>query len=164
MQCIPSNAICAHALADQAITSNSSHRKIYSTIAVKKRLGFPPYFKRIYTRGVTRGARGAQFPGRRATMVAPNHCGGRRMVAGGAETFQQCHKCFLQYSIFASERPQFRTWGRQTCFMPRALSKVVTPLALCISFCSHHIHFAKWAKALSLLAVFSRQRKTVIVA
>jgi len=29
---------------------------------------------------------------------------------------------------FASERPQIRTWGRQTCFFPRALFSLVTPL------------------------------------
>jgi len=34
---------------------------------------------------------------------------GRRMTAWGAEKFQQCHKCFLQYTTFASERPQVRT-------------------------------------------------------
>jgi len=65
---------------------------------------------------------------------APNHCGGaeslqgRRMTEGGAEKSQQCHKCFLQHSRFASERSQVRIWGCQTCFLPRALSKLVTPL------------------------------------
>jgi len=63
---------------------------------------------------------GAQFPGRRVTMGAPNHCSGRRMAVGGivprpeilAEKSQYYHKYFLQYTTFASERPQFRTWGR----------------------------------------------------
>jgi len=32
------------------------------------------------TRGVTRGAKGAQFPGRQITMGALNHCGGGRKV------------------------------------------------------------------------------------
>ena len=41
-------------------------------------------------RGVTRGERGAQFPGRRITMGA--HCGGRRMTAMGAEKSQQCNE------------------------------------------------------------------------
>jgi len=36
---------------------------------------------------------------------APNDC-------GGVEKSQQCHRYFLQYSTFASERPQARTWGR----------------------------------------------------
>jgi len=40
------------------------------------------------------------------------------MTAGGAEKSQRCHKHFLQYSKFASERPQVRKWGRQTCFLP----------------------------------------------
>jgi len=71
----------------------------------------------------------ARLPSRRVTRVgkrgttpqAPNHC------RGAAKT-QQCHKYFLQHSIFASERPQVRTWGRQTCFLPRAPSNLVTPL------------------------------------
>ena len=47
-------------------------------------------------------ARGARFPG-------------LRMTAGSVEKSQQYHKYFLQYYEFASERPQVRTWGRQTC-------------------------------------------------
>jgi len=43
----------------------------------------------------------------------------------GAEK-SQCHKYFK--SIFAFEKPQGRTWGRQTCFLPRAPSYLVTPL------------------------------------
>jgi len=66
-------------------------------------------------------SKGAQFPGRRITMGAPNHC-------GGAEKSQQCLMYFLQYSTFSSERPQVWTWGRQTCFLPRAPSYFVTPL------------------------------------
>jgi len=31
-------------------------------------------------------------------------------------------------SRFAFERPQVRTWGRQTCFLSRAPSNLVTPL------------------------------------
>jgi len=46
-------------------------------------------------RGVTRGARGTQFPGRQITEGAPNHCEGCRMAAGDAEKSQQCHKYFL---------------------------------------------------------------------
>ena len=56
-------------------------------------------------------------------MGAPNHCGGR-------QTSQQCHKYFLQFSTFASERPQVRTWGHQTCFLPRAPSNLVTSLTI----------------------------------
>jgi len=50
------------------------------------------------------------------------------MTAWGAEKSQKCHKCFLQYSTFASERPQLRRWGHQTCFLPRAPSNLVTSL------------------------------------
>ena len=61
------------------------------------------------------GAREEQFPGSQIT-------------AGGAVKSQQCHKYFPQYSTFASERPQVRTWGRQTCFLPRAPANLITPL------------------------------------
>jgi len=76
-------------------------------------------------RGVTREA---QFPRRRVNMGAPNHYGGRRKVQ--SPKIQKCHKCFLQCSIFSSPRPQFRTWGRQTCFLLRAPSNLVTSLAI----------------------------------
>ena len=56
-------------------------------------------------------------------MGAPNHC-------GGTVKSQKCHKHFLQYNKFASERDQVRTWGCQTCFMSRAPSNLVTPLLL----------------------------------
>jgi len=49
---------------------------------------------------------------------ASNHCRRRRKIP-------QCHKYFLQYSTFASERPQesqVRAWERQTCFLSRAPS------------------------------------------
>ena len=55
------------------------------------------------------------------TPRAPNHC-------KGAEKSPKCHKYFLQHSKFASERSQVRTWVRQTCFLPRALANLVTPL------------------------------------
>jgi len=41
---------------------------------------------------------------------------------------QQCHKYALQYSTFATERPQVQIWGRQTFFVPRAPSNRVTLL------------------------------------
>ena len=53
---------------------------------------------------------------------------GRQMTAGGVEKSQQCHMYILQYSKFAPEKYQVRTWGRQTCFLPRAPSNLVTPL------------------------------------
>ena len=54
----------------------------------------------------------------------------RRMAVGGTKKSQQCHKYFFQYRTFASERPQFRTRGRQTCFLPRAPSNLVTLLTV----------------------------------
>jgi len=47
---------------------------------------------------------------------------------GGAENSQQCHKYFLQYNTFTSERAQVRKWGRQTCFLTRAPSKLGSSL------------------------------------
>jgi len=66
-------------------------------------------------RGIPRGSKGGTI------LRAPNHC-------GGVQKSHQCHKYFLQYSIFASGRPRVRTWGRQTCFLPRAPSNLVMPL------------------------------------
>jgi len=48
-----------------------------------------PVWSSMACRGVTRGARGAQFPGRRITK-------------GGTEKTQKYHKYFLQYSAFSS--------------------------------------------------------------
>ena len=90
------------------------------------------FFKLHYgsiSRGVKRGKGGA-------IPRAPNHSGGTEILrggpndCGGAKKSQQRHKHFLQYSTFASERPQVRTWGRQTCFLPRAPSILVTPLSI----------------------------------
>jgi len=67
----------------------------------------------LHCRGITRGERGT-------IPRAPNHYPGRRKS-------QQYHMCFLQCNTFASERPQFRTWGRQSCFMPRAPSNLAAP-------------------------------------
>jgi len=59
-------------------------------------------------RGITTG-------GKRGTIPrVPNYCGGARKVL----TMPQV----LQCSTFAFERPQVRTRGRQTCFLPRAPS------------------------------------------
>jgi len=51
------------------------------------------------------------------------------MIAEAAEKAQQCHKYFLQYSTLASDRPQVRTYGWKTCFLPRALSNLVASLS-----------------------------------
>ena len=53
---------------------------------------------------------------------------GSRMTAEGEEKTQQCHKHFLQYSAFASDRFQVRAWACETCFLPRAPSNLVTPV------------------------------------
>jgi len=66
------------------------------------------------SQGRTEGAKGGQ-------------CGGR-WITGGAEKSQQCRKYFLQYITFSPERPQVRTWGRQTWFLPRAPPNLVTSL------------------------------------
>jgi len=79
-------------------------------------------------RAVTRGSKGGTSPQVPHHYRARNHCGRLRMTTHGAEKFQQCHKYFLQYSTFASKRPQVRTWERQTCFLFRAPSNLVTPL------------------------------------
>jgi len=55
---------------------------------------------------------------------APNYCGGAKSHNNVIALFQN--------SIFASERPQVRTWGRQTCFLPQAPSTLVTPLHITI--------------------------------
>ena len=47
---------------------------------------------------------------------------------GGPETSQQCHKYFVQYRSFASERPQAPTWGSQICFLARAQCTLVMPV------------------------------------
>ena len=52
---------------------------------------------------------GAQLPGRRKVLTMSHE---------------------LQCSTFASERPQVRTQGRQTCFLPRAPSNFVEPLTV----------------------------------
>jgi len=66
-------------------------------------------------------------------LRALNHYGGAQWL-WGTEKSQQCHKHFLQYSKFSSERAQVRTWGRQTCFLPRApsaLAFIVKKICVC---------------------------------
>jgi len=91
-------------------------------------------FQYISIRGVTRGAKGANFPGHCITMRA-------RITAGSAERSQQCHIYFLQYSTFDSERPQVSTWGRETCFLSPAYN-LVTPMISVQQVSSH-----KWRDA-----------------
>jgi len=53
---------------------------------------------------------------------------GRRITGVAAEKSQQCQKYFPQCIKFAFERAQVPLWGRQTSFLPRAPSNLVTPL------------------------------------
>jgi len=65
----------------------------------------------------------------------------------GAESLPGCPKIpnnvtnTLQHDKFASDRPQVRTWGSQTCFLPRAPSNLVTPLVdgKCKPLPTHHL-------------------------
>jgi len=94
-------------------------------------------------RNVTRGGRGAKFPG--AELVWR-----RRMAAGGKKS-HQCHKYSLQYRTFASERPQSRTRERQTCFLPRAPSNLVRPL---LTISQQNIIIKITAKAIDVNDIF----------
>ena len=77
------------------------------------------YFRKLFrfllhnTRGVTRGHN--------------SQCAESLL---GAKKSQHCHKHFFQNSTFASERPQVRTWGYQTCFFTQAPSNLVKPLRI----------------------------------
>jgi len=73
-------------------------------------------------RRVTRGNKEGAVP------LAPSHYGVAKSLRGASKSTNQCRKHFLQNSTFAFETPQFRTWGRQTCFLSRAPSNLVTPL------------------------------------
>jgi len=87
----------------------------------------PPWysFRLLPCRGVTRGERGI-------IHRAANYY-------EGAEMSQQCHKYFLQYSTFASKRPQVQTLGHQTCFLPQAPSNLVAPLLHCFGESQGHL-------------------------
>jgi len=104
-------------LTDLFVTVASAHTSLAKTARYLWRQLCVLSSKRYSQRSNEGVARGAQFPG-------------RRMAAGGAKESHKRHKYILQYSEFASERPQFRTRWHQTCFLPRAPSDVVTPLAL----------------------------------
>ena len=97
-------------------------------------------------------------PGRNKGMQGGSNSPGteslweRQITAGDAEKPQQCHKYFLQYSTFASERPQFRKWGRQTCFLTRAPSNIVTSLlGLQPSLLSPTYAYVCWWRGLQLI-------------
>ena len=96
--------------------------------------------------GRNEGARGRNYPGAKSlwrrcnTAGAPNDCVSSKMC-------QQYHTYILQYSTFVSGRPQVRKWGRQTCFLPRTPSNLVTPLSIWILVASRnsstHLHVTK---------------------
>jgi len=69
----------------------------------------------------TNVSRGHNYPGAESLR-------GHRITAGDAGKSQQCHKYFLQYSAFASERPQVRTWDAKLASCPGAIYNLVTPL------------------------------------
>jgi len=100
-------------------------------------------------RGVTRGSREHNSPGAESLW-------GRRMTEWGAKKSQPCHKYFLQYSAIASRRPRVQTWGRQTCFLPRAPSDLVASLGrapCCVCACgTRSEHFTE---DMNLVLLFS---------
>jgi len=73
---------------------------------------------------------------------------GRRITAVGAEwlrrrrkvpTMSQVLSSIPPYSTFGSERSQVRTWGRQTCFLPRTPSNHLTPLDTVVQLLDAHV-------------------------
>ena len=99
-------------------------------------------------RGVTRGGTIPRAPN---YYGAPNHYGERRITAGAPKSPNNIF--FLQYSTFASQRPQIRTWGHQTCFLSRALSNLVTPLHARVS-CTCFMVWASSPNWISLLRMW----------
>jgi len=88
----------------------------------------------ICLQGRTSGRQRDTISGRRTTAVAP-------------KKNQQCHTFFLQYSTFASERPQVRTWGCRICFLPWEPSNLVTILyAWFLCICLKTASWLFWKK------------------
>ena len=81
------------------------------------------------SRGVMKGQWGRNYLGAESLWGRWNTAGALNDY-GGAKKSQQFHTYILQYSTFASGRPQVRKWGRQTCILPRALSNLVMPLSI----------------------------------
>jgi len=57
-----------------------------------------------------------------AISRAPNDCGRRRKPATTSQVLSS-----MQESTFTSEGPQVRTWGRQSCFLPRSCLTSLRP-------------------------------------
>ena len=92
----------------------AENRKVSPNVLRLLLLG-PSPDKKCACRGVTRGGKvehnslGAKSPRWRQSMrLAPNDCGG----SGKFQKMTQV-QYFLQYSTFASGRPQVETWGAQ---------------------------------------------------
>ena len=60
-------------------------------------------------------------------LRAPNHCGGAESLRGAPKSPNNVTSTFFN-NRSPSERPQVRTWERQTCLLPRAPSNLVTLL------------------------------------
>ena len=77
--------------------------------------------------------------------------GGKEHDSPGAKSLWGLRKVLtrsqeLQCSTFASGSPQVRTQGRQTCFLPRAPSNLVMPLAV-IQYSSALSMYMEWGVA-----------------
>jgi len=73
---------------------------------------------------------GANWRGKEAQLRRCRIILGALKYCRGTKKSHQCHTCILQYSTFASGRPQVRKWGCQTCILPRAPSNLVMPLSV----------------------------------
>jgi len=110
----------------------------------------------VQSAGAQRGGKGAQLPGRRITLVALKYC-------EGAKKSQLCHTYILQYSTFASGRPQVRKWGRRTCILPRAPSNLVTPLTIWRLVASRNpsIHFNETKRTATKFQGLEKKRRKI---
>jgi len=129
------NWLLSHTCSKMAFSQSGEYSVVKHSV-VRHVYNSEQFFGQRCTQGRNEGGSGAQFPGHLITMGAPNHC-------RGAEMPQQCHKYFLQYSEFASERAQVGTGERQTCFLSRAPSNLVIPLDVHSSWISVRPHGCK---------------------
>jgi len=76
------------------------------------------------SRGVTTGGKGGILPGRQVNMGVPNHCGRAPKCPNNVTS------TFFNTVDLLPKKLRFEhgEWGRQTCFLPRALSTLVTSL------------------------------------
>jgi len=70
------------------------------------------------TRGVTWWGKEDAIPRHRVTMGVPNQCRGHPMAAGVPKSLNNVTSTSFNIEHNVSERPQFRIWGRQRCFLP----------------------------------------------